>query len=264
MSESESDDESMKSHRPGSAMSTKSESSIGLPMSDCMKRRLAIKFMEKLDYELTAHRKTLVTKRASGDMAIIPQLEKMIKKNQEEKERKVKPKSSKLKNQSQKRKNEKEDLEGFAFPKKTARPITPPKALEPLQTQNNFETLTADPEPVIKMTTENITPKPRAPNPITLEVSKNYGEQIKMINETFPDIQIKSAGEYFKLFPNNIDQSRSLTHFLESDIQYQFYTIPLQENKPLKVVIKGLPRVTLPEEITIDLEELGFTVTSCT
>ncbi|GFS85360.1 hypothetical protein TNCV_75861 [Trichonephila clavipes] len=267
MSESESDDESMKSHRPGSAMSTKSESSIGLPMSDCMKRRLAIKFMEKLDYELTAHMKTLVNNRARGDMAIIPQLEKMIK-NQEEKERKVselrtippcldancpdhtllfpitsEPKSSKLKNQSQKRKNEKEDLEGFAFPKKTARPITPTKALEPLQTQNNFETLTADPEPVIKMTTENITPKPRAINPITLKVSKNYREQIKMINETFPDIQIKSAGEYFKLFPNNIDQSRSLTHFLESDIEYQFYTIPLQENKPLKVVIKGLPRV---------------------
>ncbi|GFU20322.1 integrase catalytic domain-containing protein [Trichonephila clavipes] len=151
-----------------------------------------------------------------------------------------------------------------SFPKKTARPIIPTKALEPLQTKNNFETLTPDPDPIIKMTTENIAPKPRAPHPITLKVSKNYRDQIKMINETFPDMQIKTAGDYFKLYPNTIDQSRSLTHFLESDSQFQFYTIPLLENKPLKVVIKGLPRVTLPEEITIDLEELGFTVTSCT
>ncbi|GFT36947.1 hypothetical protein TNCV_175001 [Trichonephila clavipes] len=120
---------------------------------------------------------------------------------------------------------------------------SPTKALEPIQTQNNFETLTPDPDAIIQMTTENIAPKPRAPNPITFKC-KNYREQIKMLKETFPDLQIKSAGEYFKFYPNNIDQSRSLTHFLESDIQFQFYTIPLQENKPLKVVIKGLYRVS--------------------
>ncbi|GFV89006.1 hypothetical protein TNCV_4912061 [Trichonephila clavipes] len=238
-------------------------------------------------FELTDHMKSLLLSEAKRDMASIPKIEKKIKKNQEEKERKVSelrslppcldancpdhtilsptrlfPNSSKT-IQSQKRKNEKEDSEGFAFPKKTARPTTPTKALEPLQTKNNFETLTPDPDPIIKMATENIASKPTAPHPITLKVSKNYREQIK-ITETFPDLQIKTAGDYFKLYPNNIDQSRSLSHFLESDKQFQFYTVPIIENKPLKVVIKGLPRVTLPEEITIDLEELGFTVTSCT
>ncbi|GFW97915.1 nucleic-acid-binding protein from transposon X-element [Trichonephila clavipes] len=84
-----------------------------------------------------------------------------------------------------------------------------------------------------------------------------------MIDETFPDIQIKSAGKYFKLFPNTDDESRSLTHFSESDKEYEFYIIPPKENKLLKIVIKGLPRVTLPAEITLDLEELGFTVTNC-
>ncbi|GFU59788.1 nucleic-acid-binding protein from transposon X-element [Trichonephila clavipes] len=284
MSESDSDDESLKSIRPGSAMSSFSDNSTGLQVSDCMLRRKAIKAMEKLEFELTNHMKSLLLSQAKGDKASIPKFEKKIKKNQEEQERKVSelrslppcldancpdhtflsptklvPNSSKNKIQSQKRKNEKEDSKGFAFPKTTARPITPNIALEPLQTQNNFETLNQDPEPVINMTNENDPPKPRAPNPITLKVSKNYTEQIKMINETFPDIQIKTAGEYFKLFPNNVDQSRSLTKFLESDKQYQFYTIPLIENKPLKTVIKGLPRVTLPEEITIDLEKLGFT-----
>ncbi|GFU00277.1 uncharacterized protein TNCV_4258461 [Trichonephila clavipes] len=247
--------------------------------------------MEELDYAICANMQTMLINRAKGDMTTIPQLEQLIKKNQSEKELKVselrsippcleancpdhtllfpitqEPKTSNAnsKNQPQKCKNAKEDSEGFVFPKKTARPITPTKAQEPLKTQNNFESLTQDPEPVIKMSSDKDPPKPRAPNPITLKVSKNYRDQIKMINETFPDIQIKTAGDYFKLFPNNVNQSRSLTQFLESDKQYQFYIIPLIENKPLKVVIKGLPRVTLPEEITIDLEELGFTVTSCT
>ncbi|GFW30768.1 nucleic-acid-binding protein from transposon X-element [Trichonephila clavipes] len=289
MSQSDSNDESSKPIRPGSAMSIKSDSSTGLQISDCMKRRQVIRDMDKLEFELTKHMKALVYSEAKGDWASVPQLEKKIQMNEEEKERKVSelrnlppcleancpdhtflsqinpvPDSNKTKMQSQKRKNEKEDSEGFAFPKKTARPITPTKALEPLQTKNNFETLIPDPDPIIKMTTENIAPQPRAPHPITLKVSKNYREQIKIINETFPDMQIKTAGDYFKLFPNNIDQSRSLSHFLESDKQFQFYTVPIIENKPLKVVIKGLPRVTLPEEIIIDLEELGFTITSCT
>ncbi|GFT88155.1 nucleic-acid-binding protein from transposon X-element [Trichonephila clavipes] len=289
MSESDTDDESSMSIRPESAMSTKSDSSPGLQMTDCMIRRKTIRALDRLDFELSKHKAALEFYQSKGKWTSAMQFEKKILKTVEEKERKVSelrnlppcldancpdhtilsptklvPNSSKSNIQSQKRKNEKEDSEGFAFPKKTARPITPIIALEPLQTQNNFETLNQDPEPVIKTTNENDPPKPRAPNPITLKVSKNYREQIKMITETFPDIQIKTAGEYFKLFPSNVDQSRSLTKFLESDKQYQFYTKPLIENKPLKVVIKGLPRVTLPEEITIDLEELGFTVTSCT
>ncbi|GFX63401.1 hypothetical protein TNCV_3620041 [Trichonephila clavipes] len=289
MNQSESDDESSKSIRPGSAMSTKSDSSTGWQMSDCMRRRKAIRDLDRLDLEIAKHKTALVFNQAKGDWKSAQQLEKKIKMNEEEKERMVSelrnlppcleancpdhtflsqsnpvPDSNKNKIQSQKRKNEKEDSEGFAFPKKTARPITPTKALEPLQTRNNFETLIPDPDPIIKMTTENIAPQPGAPHPITLKVSKNYREQIKTINETFPDMQMKTAGDYFKLFPNNIDQSRSLSHFLESDKQFQFYTVPIIENKPLKVVIKGLPRVTLPEEIIIDLEELGFTITSCT
>ncbi|GFV55018.1 hypothetical protein TNCV_4457631 [Trichonephila clavipes] len=289
MSESDSEDESKQSQRPESAMSIQSDTSNLLPETDCMKRRLAIREIEKLDSELDTYKKTLTINRAIGDKASIPQLEKMIQMNIEVKERKVSElrlippcldancldhallfpvrpvtDTSKTKIQPQKRKNEKEDSEGFAFPKKTARPITPTIALEPLKTKNNFETLTPDPDPIIKMTTENNSTKPKAPLPITLKVSENYRDQIKMINETFPDVQIKTAGDYFKLYPNTIDQCRSLSHFLESDSQFQFYTFPLLENKPLKVVIKGLPRVTLPEEITIDLEDLGFTVTSCT
>ncbi|GFY53078.1 hypothetical protein TNIN_143541 [Trichonephila inaurata madagascariensis] len=50
--------------------------------------------------------------------------------------------------QSYKRKNNKQDLEGFAFPKKTIRPTTPTQVLQPIPTRNNFESLNQDPEPM--------------------------------------------------------------------------------------------------------------------
>ncbi|GFS31520.1 hypothetical protein TNIN_339651 [Trichonephila inaurata madagascariensis] len=112
----------------------------------------------------------------------------------------------KIKKQSQKRKTQKENSDGFAFPKKTARPITPTKVLEPVQTQNNFENLTQDPEINVDQTLEKETPKPRSPLPITLRTSKNYRDQLKKITETFPDIKIKTAGDYIKLFANTDDE----------------------------------------------------------
>ncbi|GFT88250.1 hypothetical protein TNCV_2144561 [Trichonephila clavipes] len=89
MNQSDSDDESSKSIRPGSAMSTKSDSSTGLQISDCMKRRKAIRALDKLDLEISKHKTALVFNQAKGDWNSIQQLEKKIKMNEEEKERKV-------------------------------------------------------------------------------------------------------------------------------------------------------------------------------
>ncbi|GFU02936.1 transposable element Tc3 transposase [Trichonephila clavipes] len=157
MSDSESEVESMKSFKSGSTMKTKSESiTSGLPLSDCERRRLMIKTIEALDLEILSHQKMIEINRNFGDKTMIPDIELLIKKRQEEKDFK-------------KHKTDKEDSEGFAFPKKTARPISPTKVFKPLQTQNNFETLTQDPEPVNNLTNEKDTPKPRAPKPITLK-----------------------------------------------------------------------------------------------
>ncbi|GFT88389.1 hypothetical protein TNCV_1294201 [Trichonephila clavipes] len=157
MSESDSDDESLKSIRPGSAMSSTSNTSTGLQVTDCTLRRNTIRAMEKLEFELTNHMKSLLLSQAKGDMASIPKFEEKIKKNKEETERKV----SELRSlppcldancpdhsiltptklflnssktiPSQKRKNEKEDSKGFAFPKKTARPTPQLKLLNPFK-----------------------------------------------------------------------------------------------------------------------------------
>ncbi|GFU09442.1 general transcription factor II-I repeat domain-containing protein 2 [Trichonephila clavipes] len=51
-------------------------------------------------------------------------------------------------------------------------------------------------------------------------------------------------------------------HFLGENDDFEFYVIPPKEIKPIKIVIKGLPRCTKPSDIQLDLEELGYTVTS--
>ncbi|GFW09989.1 hypothetical protein TNCV_4207541 [Trichonephila clavipes] len=50
---------------------------------------------------------------------------------------------------------------------------------------------------------------------------------------------------------------------MDEDKEIEFYVVQPKENKPIKVVIKGLPGYTLPNEIISDLEDQGYTVTSC-
>ncbi|GFW65525.1 putative RNA-directed DNA polymerase from transposon X-element [Trichonephila clavipes] len=167
------------------------------------------------------------------------------------------------KKKPQKRKSIKQDSEGFVFPTKSARPTTPTPVLEPIPTQNNFENLEKEPEPMIDSSQENASPVIKPPYPITLKTDKNYRDQLKKISENFPNISIKTAGDYIKLLPKTEEEKDNLTKFLELDKNYQFYVTQAKLNKPLKVVLKGLPRVTLPEDIQIDLEALGYTIISC-
>ncbi|GFV75403.1 uncharacterized protein TNCV_1482491 [Trichonephila clavipes] len=50
---------------------------------------------------------------------------------------------------------------------------------------------------------------------------------------------------------------------MDEDKKYQFYVIPPKEKKPIKIVIKGLPGCTKPEEIITDLEHQGYSDCSC-
>ncbi|GFS68111.1 uncharacterized protein TNCV_1363181 [Trichonephila clavipes] len=167
------------------------------------------------------------------------------------------------KKKPRKRKNKKQDSEGFAFPTKSARPTTPTLVPEPIPIQNNFENLSQEPEPMVDSIQENISPIIKPPYPITLKTDKNYRDQLKKISENFPNISIKTAGDYIKLFPKTEEEKGNLANFLELDKNYQFYVTQPKSNKPLKVVLKDIPRVTLPEDIQIDLEALGYTIISC-
>ncbi|GFX08164.1 hypothetical protein TNCV_4783781 [Trichonephila clavipes] len=91
-----------------------------------------------------------------------------------------------------------------------------------------------------------------------LRISETVRSQMKIINEKFPKIRSRTTGEFIKLYTDNLEQFHELLTFAEKT-KFQFYEIKPKNERPIKVVLKGLPRNFKVEEIQADLEELGFT-----
>ncbi|GFU73888.1 nucleic-acid-binding protein from transposon X-element [Trichonephila clavipes] len=101
-------------------------------------------------------------------------------------------------------------------------------------------------------------PQNQLPPPIMLFVEKNYKAQMAAITKTFPKIRSRLTGEFLKLYTDSAEERRMAVQRLKL-LKFQFYTIKSKAERPIKVVIKGLPRNTSPEEIKQDLEILGYT-----
>ncbi|GFW03337.1 nucleic-acid-binding protein from transposon X-element [Trichonephila clavipes] len=101
------------------------------------------------------------------------------------------------------------------------------------------------------------------PPPVFLEISNEYREQIKVLNKKFPALRSKMTGEYFKLYTDTDEQYYNLQDFLETT-DYRFFSITPKKDRPIKVVIKGLPRDTDTSDIHKDLIEEGFTIIKVT
>ncbi|GFV07031.1 uncharacterized protein TNCV_2664101 [Trichonephila clavipes] len=169
--------------------------------------------------------------------------------------------NAKNKNKNKKRKiNKKDSVEDFAFPKKTARPVSPLPS-EPVTVNNSFSDLESenDKDQVApEENNETAPPKSKPPPPIHLKMKKNLRDQLKSIYQKFPDITKKSSGEFIKLISNDIEY-HALTNFLEQDKDFEFFSLKPKPIKPIKIVIKELPIFTKTHEIQSDLEE-GFTI----
>ncbi|GFT18631.1 hypothetical protein TNCV_794921 [Trichonephila clavipes] len=100
--------------------------------------------------------------------------------------------------------------------------------------------------------------KINSPPPIMLFVEKNYKAQMAAITKAFPKIRSHLTGEFLKLHTDSAEERRMAVQHLKM-LNFQFYTIKSKAERPIKVVIKGLPRNTNPEEIKQDLELLGYT-----
>ncbi|GFS98731.1 PRE_C2HC domain-containing protein [Trichonephila clavipes] len=96
------------------------------------------------------------------------------------------------------------------------------------------------------------------PPPIMLFVEKNYKAQMAAITKEFLKIRSRLTGEFLKLYTDSAEERRMAVQLLKR-LKFQFYTIKSKAERPIKVVIKGLPRNTNPEEIKQDLELLGYT-----
>ncbi|GFU90281.1 nucleic-acid-binding protein from transposon X-element [Trichonephila clavipes] len=82
---------------------------------------------------------------------------------------------------------------------------------------------------------------------------------MKTLNDIYPELRSKLTGKYIKLLTDTDEERRELLHKLD-ELEFQYFAIKPKAERPIKVVIKGLPRHSNPKDIENDLVELGFTV----
>ncbi|GFT56143.1 hypothetical protein TNCV_5011551 [Trichonephila clavipes] len=169
---------------------------------------------------------------------------------------------------SQKRK---ENDDGFVSPTRRQTIKKPNLILSPnftRETDNKFSNLkqqeiagtsndnntTNDPPPSTN------TPKTYSPPPIMLKASEKTREHMKVITTAFPNIRSKLSGELIKLYTNTSIDYHKLLNLLDQH-HFQYQVITPKDERPIKVVIKGLPCNTDINDIKSDLTDQGFTDT---
>ncbi|GFX38865.1 nucleic-acid-binding protein from transposon X-element [Trichonephila clavipes] len=106
---------------------------------------------------------------------------------------------------------------------------------------------------------ESSDPPPVQPKPIMLRIVKDYNLIIQEINRKFPATVNKMTGNNIKVQPGSIDDHRDITALLEAR-KAEHYVIDRLANRPIKVVIKGLPVDTNVAGIETDLVQKGFAI----
>ncbi|GFW16765.1 nucleic-acid-binding protein from transposon X-element [Trichonephila clavipes] len=102
---------------------------------------------------------------------------------------------------------------------------------------------------------EDVTVPPKI-KPIMLRYKDNYNMVLKGLNKMYPKSTNKLTGQYIKILASTTDEHREITNLLKSKGE-EFYSVPPLADRPLKVVIKGLPKSTPTDEIKADLLEQG-------
>ncbi|GFX53966.1 hypothetical protein TNCV_1154971 [Trichonephila clavipes] len=90
------------------------------------------------------------------------------------------------------------------------------------------------------------------PPPVMLRITLTFRDQMKTLNDLMPKIRIKKTGEYMKLYTNTFEEYHELNNLLEK-LNYEFYSITPKAQRPIKVIIKGLPKDTKTADIHSDL-----------
>ncbi|GFU02807.1 nucleic-acid-binding protein from transposon X-element [Trichonephila clavipes] len=87
----------------------------------------------------------------------------------------------------------------------------------------------------------------------------NHRSQMKVLDDIYPHLRNKLTCEYVKLYIDTDTQCRELIHKMD-ELKFQFFAIKSKAERPIKVVIKGLPRDSKTEDLHNDLTQLGYTV----
>ncbi|GFS56083.1 probable RNA-directed DNA polymerase from transposon X-element [Trichonephila clavipes] len=95
--------------------------------------------------------------------------------------------------------------------------------------------------------------------PIMLRFKKNFNLILQHLNRKYSDSVNKLTGEYIKITAASIDQHGEITKELKEK-EEEFYAVPPLGDRPLKMVMKGLPSTTDIDDIKSDLANQGLPV----
>ncbi|GFQ86908.1 uncharacterized protein TNCT_111961, partial [Trichonephila clavata] len=158
----------------------------------------------------------------------------------------VKPAKLKIKNKSNSN-----DNNDFIPAKRTVKPFQEDKQ-KLIATDNKFAVLDT-----VSNGAEDVTPAPSKIKLITMKLFKDYNLILQQIHKTHPTATNTHINGFIKIQPQTPDHHREITEFLATKKVEYFVTDPLA-NRPLKLVIKGLPASTEVEEIKTDLLNKGI------
>ncbi|GFV15133.1 uncharacterized protein TNCV_1066301 [Trichonephila clavipes] len=137
-------------------------------------------------------------------------------------------------------------VKDFVFPKKTAKNNSPQEKNEQLKVNNSFAALnTANND------AEDVTqPQPKI-KPIFMKITPDYNLILQEIHRTHPTAKNTHMKGYFKIEAETEDHHREITAYLTGK-SVGYYVLNPPENRPLKLVIKGLPEDVEPEDVKKD------------
>lgn len=106
--------------------------------------------------------------------------------------------------------------------------------------------------------------KNTSPPPILVKDINNYTDFTKFLT-SLKDVKftLKSTNTGITVKPSSPNCYRALTKALKLN-KYKFFTFQLSEDKAFRVILKNLHHTTNCDEITLALQELGFSVRSVT
>ncbi|GFV94225.1 zinc finger protein [Trichonephila clavipes] len=103
-----------------------------------------------------------------------------------------------------------------------------------------------------------VTKKPRIP-PFFVSPKGDWRQLVALAKLIAPSFQSQMSGRFLKVTVADDVDYRALSKWLESS-GVEFKSFMLKQDRPVKVVIRGLPSNTEPEDIKTEIEAEGFNV----
>ncbi|GFT24803.1 nucleic-acid-binding protein from transposon X-element [Trichonephila clavipes] len=103
-----------------------------------------------------------------------------------------------------------------------------------------------------------VTKKPRIP-PFFVSPKGDWRQLVALAKLIAPSFQSQMSGRFLKVTVADDVDYRALSKWLESS-GIEFKSFMLKQDRPVKVVIRGLPSNTEPEDIKSEIEAEGFKV----